>query len=158
MVEGSGLMLGFFTGNALCRKETFRIIHFLRKDATIQARRCRANRPVGTVDRTGTDPYGDRPRKPSGSSVNSTKAPRDASETVWVPRQPHRRRPQSRKPPMARICARDSLLQGWRPYLVPDELRDLVLRQLQDRARQITVGDSKFIQNREVVCLCDRDQ
>lgn len=45
-----------------------------------------------------------------------------------------------------------------RPDPDPDELRDLVLRQLQDRAGQITVGDPKFIQNREVVCLCDRDQ
>jgi hypothetical protein len=31
-------------------------------------------------------------------------------------------------------------------------------RQLQDRACQTTVGKSKFIENREVVCLYDRNQ
>ena len=39
-----------------------------------------------------------------------------------------------------------------------DELRDLVRRQLQDFACQMAVGEPKFIQNREVIRLCDRDQ
>jgi hypothetical protein len=47
---------------------------------------------------------------------------------------------------------------GRQPDPDPNELCDLVLRQLQDGACQVTVGESKFIQNREVVRLCDRDQ
>ena len=39
-----------------------------------------------------------------------------------------------------------------------DELRDLVRRQLQDFACQMAVGEPKFIQDREVIRLCDRDQ
>jgi hypothetical protein len=39
-----------------------------------------------------------------------------------------------------------------------DELRDLVRRQLQDFACQMAVGEPKFIRNREVIRLCDRDQ
>jgi hypothetical protein len=38
------------------------------------------------------------------------------------------------------------------------ELRDVVRRQLQDLACQMAVGEPKFIQNREVIRLCDRDQ
>ena len=38
------------------------------------------------------------------------------------------------------------------------ELRDVVRRQLQDLACQMAVGEPKFIQNREVIRLCDRYQ
>ena len=38
------------------------------------------------------------------------------------------------------------------------ELRDVVRCQLQDLAGQMAVGEPKFIQNREVIRLCDRDQ
>jgi hypothetical protein len=56
-----------------------------------------------------------------------------------------------------RLCQlnRDSVPSN--PRLGADELGDLVLRQLQDCACQITVGEPKFVQNREVVCLRDRD-
>jgi hypothetical protein len=39
-----------------------------------------------------------------------------------------------------------------------NELHDPVRRQLQDFACQMAVGEPKFIQNREVIRLCDRDQ
>ena len=39
-----------------------------------------------------------------------------------------------------------------------DELRDLVRRQLQDFACQMAIRESKFIQDRKVICFCDRDQ
>ena len=35
---------------------------------------------------------------------------------------------------------------------------DLICRQLQDFACQMAVGEPKFIQNCEMICLCDRDQ
>jgi hypothetical protein len=38
------------------------------------------------------------------------------------------------------------------------ELSDVVRCQLQDFACQMAVGEPKFIQNREVIRLCDRDQ
>ena len=38
------------------------------------------------------------------------------------------------------------------------ELRDLICRQLQDFACQMTVGEPKFIQNRKMIRLGDRDQ
>src|SRR5262249_33597082 len=37
-------------------------------------------------------------------------------------------------------------------------LGSLLSRQLEDRACQTTVGKSEFIQNREVVCVYDRNQ
>ena len=40
----------------------------------------------------------------------------------------------------------------------PGGLRDLVRRQLQDFACQMAVREPKFIQDREVICFCDRDQ
>ena len=35
---------------------------------------------------------------------------------------------------------------------------DLVRRQLQDFACQMAIRELKFIQDREVICFCDRDQ
>src|SRR5215469_8466834 len=52
-------------------------------------------------------------------------------------------------PPTKVMKARRSIIR-W-----PDSLRS---RQLQDLACQTTVGKSKFIENREVVCLYDRNQ
>jgi hypothetical protein len=47
---------------------------------------------------------------------------------------------------------------GWIISVSLFELRDLVARQLQDFACQMAIGRPKFIQNREVICFCDRDQ
>jgi hypothetical protein len=45
-----------------------------------------------------------------------------------------------------------------RPDLGSNELRGPVFGHLQDRARQNTVGAPEFIQDREVICVDDRNQ
>jgi hypothetical protein len=51
-----------------------------------------------------------------------------------------------------------SLVAQTRPDLGSNKLQGLVFGHLQDRACQDTVGVPEFIQNREVICVDDRNQ